>query len=102
MRRMPANREKDASEESGRPRSGEATLPDLWTVAAIAIVAAVVTDFIHEGLGHGGMCLATGGRPLAISTVHFECSADSRLVAAGGTLANLLLGALFGWAARAV
>ena len=64
--------------------------------------ATVIADFIHEGLGHGGMCVATGGQPLVLSTVHFECSADTRLVAAGGTLANLIFGALFWVAARAV
>jgi hypothetical protein len=74
----------------------------LWTVAAIAICAAVLTDLIHEGLGHGGACIATGAQPLVLSTVHFECSADTRLVAAGGTLANLVFGALFWAAARTV
>jgi hypothetical protein len=92
---------KDEAVESA-PSLREATKPDLLTVAAIAIVATVIANFIHEGLGHGGMCVATGGQPLAISTVHFECSADNRLVAAGGTLANLLFGALFWAAARAV
>jgi hypothetical protein len=80
----------------------EATQPDLLTIAAIAIAATVITDLIHEGIGHGGMCAATGGQPLVLSTVHFECSADTRLVAAGGTLANLIFGALFWVAARAV
>ena len=47
----------------------EATKPDLLTIAAIAIVATVTANFIHEGLGHGGMCVATGGRPLVLSTV---------------------------------
>src|ERR1700688_3698743 len=70
-----------ATVESNPPR-----LPDLWTIAAIAVCATVIADFIHEGLGHGGMCVATGGQPLVLSTVHFECSADTRLVAAGGTL----------------
>jgi hypothetical protein len=78
------------------------THPDLFTIAAIAMVATVITDFIHEGLGHGGMCMATGGQPLVLSTVHFECSADTRLVAAGGTLANLIFGALFFVAERAI
>ncbi len=80
----------------------EATQPDLLTIAAIAIAATVIADVIHEGLGHGGMCVATGGRPLVLSTVHFECSADTRLVAAGGTLANLIFGVLFWVAVRAV
>jgi hypothetical protein len=80
----------------------EATQPDLLTIAAIAIAATVITDFIHEGIGHGGMCAATGGQPLVLSTVHFECSADTRMVAAGGTLANLIFGVLFWVVARAV
>src|SRR5271167_2629540 len=102
MQRMAANAAKDATAESNRPPSREATKPDLLTIAAIAIVATVIADFIHEGLGHGGMCVATGGQPLVLSTVHFECSADTRLVAAGGTLANLIFGTLSWGAMRAV
>jgi hypothetical protein len=102
MRRMAANAAKDATAESSPPPSREATKPDLLTIAAIAIVAAVIADFIHEGLGHGGVCVATGGQPLVLSTVHFECSADTRLVAAGGTLANLIFGTLSWGAVRAV
>lgn len=77
-------------------------LLDLWTIVAIAVSATVVTDLIHEGLGHGGLCIATGAQPLALSTVHFQCSVDTRLVAAGGTLANLISGTAFWGAARAV
>lgn len=99
---MHAGISKDAAAKPLPPRSLESTKPDLLTVAAIAIVATVIADFIHEGLGHGGMCIATGGQPLALSTVHFECSAETRLVAAGGTLANLIFGAVFWGAARAV
>ncbi len=79
-----------------------ATGPDLLTVVATAVAATVITSVIHEGLGHGGMCMATGGVPVVLSTVHFQCSAEPRLVAAGGTIANLILGLLFGAAARAV
>jgi hypothetical protein len=99
---MAANTSQDAAAESNPPRPLESTKPDLLTIVAIAIAATVIANFIHEGLGHGGMCIATGGHPLAISTVHFECSAETRLVAAGGTIANLIFGALFWWAARAV
>jgi len=102
MRRMAANPANDGGAEFSPQRLREATQPDLLTIAAIAIVATVIADFIHEGLGHGGMCIATGGRPLVLSTVHFECSLDTRLVAAGGTLANLIFGALFWAAARSV
>jgi hypothetical protein len=101
MRRMAVNA---ATGDTGAPPSSlhTATRPHLLTIAAIAIVAAVISDVIHEGLGHGGMCVATGGQPLALSTVHFECSAETRMVAAGGTIANLICGALFWAAARAV
>jgi hypothetical protein len=102
MRRMAPNNLKDATAESSPPRLPEASKTDLLTIAAIAIVATVSADFIHEGLGHGGMCVATGGRPQVLSTVHFECSAETRLVAAAGTLANLIFGMLSWGAVRAV
>src|ERR1700686_3693889 len=101
-RPMAADAAKDTTAESSPPHLRETTKPDLLTIAAITIAATVIADFIHEGLGHGGMCVVTGGRPLVLSTVHFECSADTRLVASGGTLANLIFGALFLAAARAV
>jgi hypothetical protein len=65
---------------------------DLPTLIAIAVIVYALADVLHEGAGHGGACLLTGGRPLALSTVHFECSADNRLVFAGGTIANLMTG----------
>ncbi len=102
MRRMAANSARDGTTESIPPGLREASQPDLLTVVAISVAATVIADFIHEGLGHGGMCVATGGRPLVLSTVHFACSADTRLVAAGGTLANLIFGAVSWGAARAV
>jgi hypothetical protein len=73
---------------------------DLATLIAIAIVAYATSDVLHEGVGHGGACLLTGGRPLVLSTVHFDCSADNRVVAAGGTIVNLLAGAVAGMLLR--
>lgn len=99
---MYSNPSKDATAEPSLPPSREATRPDLLTIAALATVTAVITDLIHEGVGHGGMCAANGGQPLVLSTVHFECSVDTRLVAAGGTLANLIFGITSWGAARAV
>ena len=75
--------------DSGAQRS------DALIVASIAALAFMLGNILHEGLGHGGACLLSGGRPLALSSVDFECSADTRLVMAGGTLVNLLGGALF-------
>jgi hypothetical protein len=77
--------------------SGPKPAPPLHslTVAAIAILAYMLGNVLHEGLGHGGACLLIGAKPLVLSSVHFECSADSRLVMAGGTLVNLLAAAVF-------
>jgi hypothetical protein len=70
-------------------------MPDPFTVGSIAILAYMLGNVLHEGLGHGGACLLSGAKPLVLSSVHFECSVDSRLVMAGGTLVNLLAGAVF-------
>ena len=73
---------------------------DLPTVIAIALVAYALTNVAHEGLGHGGMCVAMGGEPLVLNAVYFECGrgsvtdAGSRWISAGGTLTNLAFAAL--------
>jgi hypothetical protein len=89
-------------------------LPDLLTISAIAIIAYAFADFIHEGIGHGGMCLLTGGHPAMLSTVEFQCVAVRasvgiphnagffRLVAAAGPLANFVAGMLSWLALRFV
>jgi hypothetical protein len=69
--------------------------PDALTVGSIGILAYMLGNVLHEGAGHGGACLLAGAKPLVLSSVHFECSLDSRLVMAGGTLMNLLAGAVF-------
>ncbi len=68
---------------------------DPFTVGAIGILAYMLGNVLHEGAGHGGACVLVGGTPLVLSSVHFECSAESRLVMAGGTLMNLFAGAVF-------
>jgi preprotein translocase subunit SecG len=73
----------------GKPRTR-----NLPTIIAISIVAFAVANLLHEGAGHGGACLLTGGHAKVLSTVHFECSRDSRFISAGGTLVNLLAGLL--------
>jgi hypothetical protein len=71
---------------------------DPLTIIAIALLAYVIGDVLHEAVGHGGACLLVGGRPLVLSTVHFECDKHGvwgeRFIAAGGTLVNLGAGAL--------
>src|SRR5262252_9368054 len=75
-------------------------LPDLGTVVAIALVAYAASNVLHEAVGHGGACLALGGKPLVLSSVHFECGEQAmgalalRAVAAAGTIVNFIAGAL--------
>ena len=77
------------------PSAGTPAPADSLTVASIAILAYMLGNVLHEGLGHGGACFLTGGKPLVLSSVDFECSSDTRLVMAGGTLINLVAGAIF-------
>jgi len=75
--------------------------PDTPTIIAITVIATAITDILHELVGHGGACVLSGFHPLVVSTVHFECSMDSRFVSAGGTLVNFIAGITFLFAARA-
>ena len=73
---------------------------DLLTVAAMGLVAYALANPLHEGLGHGGACLLVGGKPLVLSSLHFDGDTKglprgaNRLIAAGGTLVNLLVGGI--------
>src|SRR6266550_5999550 len=81
-------------------RQSGSSLPDLLTVTAIALVAYATSNVLHEALGHGGACIALGGKPLVLSSVHFECDEQTmsafarRGVAAAGTIVNFIAGAL--------
>lgn len=68
---------------------------NLWTVAAIAIVAYSLSNMIHEGVGHGVTAVLLGAKPALLNAVFFQYDektvlpAATRWIAAGGTLANL-------------
>src|SRR5258706_9662042 len=50
---------------------------------------------IHEAIGHGtAVALLPGVDALSISTVAVQTSAQSRLVAAAGSIANVVVGAI--------
>jgi hypothetical protein len=75
---------------------------DPWTVGAIAVVAYAIGNVVHEGLGHGGACLLVGGRPEELNAIFFQCSVEGlpssaeKWLAAGGSIANLVVAALAG------
>jgi hypothetical protein len=68
---------------------------DVLTVGAIAVITYALSTMLHEAVGHGGACLLIGAQPIMVTTVSMDCSADSRLVMAGGTIVNVVAGALF-------
>ncbi len=65
---------------------------DIATVAAIGALCYIVADVVHEAIGHGGACLATGGRIILLTSVFFRSDPGSRLVDAAGPGANLVAG----------
>jgi hypothetical protein len=71
---------------------------DILSICAISIVAGILTNVLHEGVGHGLTALLTGVKSGVLTTVAWSSANDSRLVAAGGTLVNLAA-ALVSWIA---
>jgi hypothetical protein len=75
--------------------SSSRPVSNLLTVLSIAVVAYAACDMIHEALGHGVACALTRGvTALSISTVAVQTSQQSRWVAAAGSIANVIVGAV--------
>jgi hypothetical protein len=64
------------------------------TTTAIGVLASVLAAVVHEAMGHGGMCLALGGRPIRLTSLFLQCSLQRPLIAVAGPLANLVLGGI--------
>src|SRR5688572_15082633 len=85
-----------ATKEPAETRAGGEI--DIPTVIAVAVVAYAVANILHEGLGHGGTCVLTGGTLQVISAVHCECEEEAispvarKLISASGTIVNLIAG----------
>ena len=73
---------------------------DVLTICAISVVAGILTNVLHEGVGHGLVALLTGAKSGVLTTVAWSSAFDSRLVEAGGTLANLAAALVFWLALR--
>lgn len=65
---------------------------DVLTICALSIVAGILTNVLHEGVGHGLTALLTGAKSGVLTTVAWSSTFDSPLVEAGGTLVNLAAG----------
>lgn len=93
-----------STQPAGFSRTGVLDLPrrampsDLLTVASVAVIAYAASNVLHEAVGHGGACLLVGGAPRMLTSLSFDCdtsavaAAASKVVSAGGTIVNLLIG----------
>lgn len=72
------------------------TRSDLLTIAAVAVVAYALCDLVHEVLGHGVAALLTPRlRIVSLSSVALQSEGThTRLVAAAGSIANVIAGAI--------
>jgi hypothetical protein len=68
---------------------------DRLTVVAVSVLAYVVQDILHEGLGHAVTAWLSGAHRLTISTVALSSDIETRWISANGTLVNLLFAAIF-------
>lgn len=63
---------------------------DAATICAISALAWILAAVSHEGIGHALTAFLTGTQSGVLSTAAWSSAHDTRLVAAGGTLANLV------------
>ena len=68
---------------------------DRLTLIAISVLACVLQDVLHEGLGHGVTAWLSGAHRVTMSTVALQCDIDTRWISANGTLVNLVFAAVF-------
>src|SRR5262245_34981924 len=68
-------------------------MSSLATVIAIAFVAFALCDLVHEVAGHGiAALLVPGIDVMSLRSVELQTTGESRIVAAAGSIANVLAG----------
>jgi hypothetical protein len=67
---------------------------DLWTLAAFGVLAYMISNVLHEGLGHGGVAWLSGAQQITVTSTYMEAGIDTRWILAAGTLVNLAFGVL--------
>ena len=65
---------------------------DIRVLAAIGLLAYLSADLAHHLLGHGGACLALGGRVVRLSSTFVDCTVRGTAVDLPGPFANLVVG----------
>lgn len=78
------------SSESQPTSAKAAARDDIATIIAISVLAIMLSTMLHEGLGHAAVAIATLHASGTLTSLAWSSARDSRLVAAGGTLVNLI------------
>ena len=73
---------------------------DRLTVIAVAALACILQDVLHEGVGHGLASYVLGAHTITLSTVAEDSDITSQWIDAAGTLVNLAAAAGFYLALR--
>jgi hypothetical protein len=75
-------------------RTDTARAPDssLVTIVSVAVVAYAASDVVHELMGHFMAARLAGVEVVSISSVALQTGRSSRIVAAAGTIADILAG----------
>lgn len=63
---------------------------DRLTLIAVSLLACILQDVLHEGLGHGVTAWLSGAHRVTMSTVALQSDIATRWISANGTLVNLL------------
>ncbi|MGI8771489.1 MAG: hypothetical protein ACR2JE_08620 [Acidobacteriaceae bacterium] len=67
---------------------------DTLTLIALGLLAYVISNVLHEGLGHGGVAWLSGATKMVLTSTYLDADRSNRWIEAGGTLVNLLAGLL--------
>jgi hypothetical protein len=67
---------------------------DKRTIVSMAVIASLTATQLHEGVGHALVAWMRGDIPTELTTNHVESTRPDAWVSAGGTLVNLLVGAI--------
>jgi len=81
--------------QEGVPPAPVSAEDDRFTLIAISVLACMLQDILHEGLGHGVTAWLSGAHRVTLSTVALQSDIETRWISANGTLVNLVFGAIF-------
>jgi hypothetical protein len=65
-----------------------------WTLIAFGVLAYIISNILHEGIGHGGAAWLSGAHTITVTSTYMDAAVDNRSIQGAGTLMNLLGGAL--------